>query len=94
MSTSRTSAPKITADAIRRVLGHSDSVVVHLLGIDFVDVAETGLSKAQAANENIVVVLTSAEARTYMDAADGDAAKAARTATAVLAMEQVLGGIQ
>lgn len=83
---STVTSPRITAEHIRRVLGHSESVVVYLVGIDDFEVAETGLSKAQmllVADGVIDVAVTFEQAKTYLAVTDGTHSKAAAIATAL-----------
>lgn len=91
MNTLESTAPKITADLMRRVLGHAQSVVVWLPAIDACDVADTGLTKAQATNPAIVPVVTHEEALAYLDGVDGDHARAARIITATLGARHARG---
>jgi hypothetical protein len=80
-------APRINALQLRRVLGHADSAIVWLKAVDDVDVADSGLTKAQqtAVTEGrIAELVTHAEARSYLDAAGGDYTAATAIANAVI----------
>lgn len=90
MSRPATRAPRITVTTLRAVLSTPAGVAVWLPTGD-VEAAPTGLTKAQAMDPTLVVVLTSAEARSFLDATQGDERAAAVAATAALAWQHRLG---
>lgn len=82
-------APAVTGMQLRTVLATDRGVLVHLPTGD-TEAAPEGLTKAQALDPALVVVLDAAEARSFLAAADGrtEAARysaAARSASAVMA---------
>jgi hypothetical protein len=82
----------VTAIQIRDILGHADSVIVWLPAIGLLDVAATGLTKAQRLHaDRIRVAVTHAEAREYLAAAKGDHVAAAAIASAVLRAQAARG---
>lgn len=96
-STQQIGAPKVTGAQLRAVLAHpSREGVVLQLPTGDTEAAPAGLTKAQALDPNLVVVLTYGETVDYMAAADGDteaqrARAAAAAATTVLAWQHERG---
>jgi len=84
-ATSTSAAPGVTADLIHRVLEHPASVIVWLTAVDLLDVAESGLTAAQAEAPGIVPVVWADGAQSLLAQAQGSHAAAARLATAQLA---------
>lgn len=82
-------APKVTATQLRAVLATDEGVLVHLPTGD-TEAAPEGLTKRQALDASIVVVLDAREARSFLVAADGDT-EAARYTAAARAASAVIG---
>jgi hypothetical protein len=87
MTETATPAPRITALHLRQALATPAGVVVQDLADGSTYALPHGLTKAQALDDSIVVVLTRDEAASYLAAADGSHPAAARAATTVLAWE-------
>jgi hypothetical protein len=85
--TESTDAPRITATALRQALATRAGVIVQDLADGAVYAVPHGLTKAQTLDDSLVVVLTRDEAASYLAAADGRHADAARAASTVLAWE-------
>ena len=83
--TTTSAAPRVTADLMLRVLEHPSSVIVWLPAVDLLDVAESGLTAAQADSASIIPVVWADGAQSLLAAAGGSHAAAARAATAQLA---------
>jgi hypothetical protein len=90
MSTHATRAPRITTTALRAVLSTRDGLALWLPSGD-VEAAPTGLTKAQATDPSLVVILTHAEAVSFLAATDGEHRAAAVAATATLAWQHRMG---
>lgn len=82
-----TPAPRITATHLRQALATPAGVVIQDLADGSTYALPCGLTKAQSMDDSLIVVLTHDEAASYLQAADGSHAAAARTATVVLAWE-------
>lgn len=82
-----TPAPKITATQLRLALATRAGVIVQDLADGSTYALPKGLTKLQALDGNLCVVLPHEEAAFYLTEADGNHAKAARLATTVLAWE-------
>lgn len=86
----RLPAPRITVLTLRAVLATGEGVAVQL-PTGGVEAAPTGLTKAQANDADLVVVLTHDEAAAFTASTDGDHKAAAAAATAVLRMQHAAG---
>jgi hypothetical protein len=84
-------APKITATQLRQVLATRAGLLAQDMADGRTYAYPKGLTKAEAMDESLVVVLTHDEAASYLAEADGDHARAAKVAALVLAweMEQI-----
>lgn len=80
-------APKITANHLRQALATPVGVVVQDMADGRVYALPHGLTKVQSMDDSLVVLLTNTAADSYVREADGSYARAARTATTVLAWE-------
>lgn len=87
MSETATPAPRITATLLRQALATPAGVVVQDLADGATYALPHGLTKAQSLDDSLIVVLTAAEAASYLRSADGHHAAAARAATTVLQWE-------
>jgi hypothetical protein len=87
MTTDTITSAKITDAALHRVLEHPDSLLVWLPLVDEVEVAERGLTYAQAQSPHIVPMFTSEEVQMYVTAQHGSRALAAHVLTMVLREE-------
>lgn len=87
MTETATPAPRITATHLRQALATAEGVVVQDATSGDVYALPHGLTKLQATDGNLVVILTNAEAVSYLHAAEGHHGRAAQKATTILAWE-------
>lgn len=80
-------SPRLTATHLRQALATPVGVVVQDATTGRVFALPHGLTKPQALDETLVVVLTQREAAWYVEAAAGSYAAAARNATTVVRWE-------
>lgn len=80
-------APKITAAQLRQALATRAGLIVQDMADGRTYALPQGMTKQQTMDDSLVVVLTNEAAESYVLEADGSYAKAARTATTVLAWE-------
>lgn len=80
-------APRVTAAHLRQALVTRDGVVVQDATTGVTYALPQGMTKRQAMDETLIVVLTHGEAEAYVTAAGGQYGPAARAATTVLGWE-------
>lgn len=79
--------PTITANLLRQATATRAGVIVEQQSTGAVYALPQGMTKLQTQDGDLVVIVTNAAAETYVDEADGNYAKAAKTATTILAWE-------
>lgn len=82
-----TDAPRISTAHIRLTLGDRRAVVAQDLRSGMVIAMPAGLSKTEAADPDLCVILTHDQARSFYDLVGENYEAAARSATAILAFE-------
>jgi hypothetical protein len=81
------SAPRITATHLRQALATRAGVVVEQQSTGAVYALPQGLTKSQSQDGDLIVLVTNEVAESYVREAAGNYAKAAKTATTILAWE-------